>query len=461
MDITSSLSQPTRAPGKIKRKSHRKSRNGCVRCKRRRIKVGFTQFSLRTTIKVHQCDETKPECTRCVDFGIVCDYNTTTSQQDSQQFERSKFRITQGPPLPKHRGRPRTIWGDEVPSNSLSLRNTQRFFPDNEDHLEDFKLLNHFITRPSDSPHATASDGGRDALHDQALLLSFAYPCILHLIQELSAWELARQQPSKQEHYRALAERHSTQGLQGATALLSQFNESNYHAAYTAATFACINCFARGPQPGEYLLFSASGSSQWLPLLHGIRTIIDLVGIEKIAAGPSGKASQKVATAKEPATAMLKCLDLDWIARFEQLHALVVSSPDSHANEDALHKLQWCYEATYGRDGVFKGDVNHQNAFIWPYQLGQDFVTRMQTQQPLSLIIAAHFALLLQNYEFTWYMVGWSDHIIGGISQLLDGDYRSWLDWPMEQARRIRSEKARNNAPSVVHLDVTDRAVLV
>ncbi|KAF2633285.1 hypothetical protein BU25DRAFT_464243 [Macroventuria anomochaeta] len=432
MDLATSSSDPTRGPAKIKRKSHRKSRNGCARCKRRRIK----------------CDETKPDCSKCVEFGIVCDYNTAALLPGSQPLERSKFLNTQGPPAPKQRGRPRTIWGDEVPNTTPP--ETQYLS------LQDFKLLNHFITRANDSPDPTAPKNARDPLHDQALLLSFAYPCILHLIQEFSALELANQQPSRGGYYRALAERHSTQGLQGATALLRQFNESDYQAAYIAATFACINYFARGPQPGEYLLFSLSGSSQWLPLLHGIRTIIDLVGIEKITAGLSERAPQKIAPAEKPAKVMLNCPELDWIGHFERLHTFVAFYPDSAVDVDALNKLQWCYEATYGREGVFKGDVNHQNAFVWPYQLGEDFSARMQIRQPLSLIVVAHFALLLQNYEFTWYMIGWSDHIIAGIAQVIDEDYRGWLEWPIEQARRIRLERKRENSAAVTDVTMSD-----
>jgi hypothetical protein len=467
MNSATSSSEPTRAPSKIRRKSHRKSRNGCARCKRRRIKVRCVSLAIlgRIATKTRQCDETKPACTKCVDFGIACDYNTSTPLSGNPSLERSKFFNTQGPPAPRQRGRPRTIWSDEVPNSapaedqSLSLRNTQRFFPDTEDKIEDFRLLNHFITRTNECTDLTASKNARDPLHDQALLLSFAYPCILDLILEFSALELAYQQSSKQEHYHVLAERHSTQGLKGATALLSQFNESYYHAAYTAATFACINYFARGPQPGEYLLFSASGPSQWLPLLRGIRTIIDLVGIEKIAEGPTGKLPQSTTTkAEQPAVVMLKCPNLDWTGHFEHLHAFVASCAHSAVDTHALSKLQWCYEATYGRDGLFKGEANHQNVFTWPYQLGEDFVYHMQTLQPVALIIVAHFALLLQNYEFIWYIVGWSDHIIAGVLRVIDETYHGWLRWPIEQARKIRQEK---NAKKRVREGVASNAPML
>ncbi|KAL2423468.1 hypothetical protein ABEF95_000923 [Exophiala dermatitidis] len=41
-----------------KRKAHSKSRLGCRNCKLRRVK----------------CDEKKPECRKCIDFGVICNY---------------------------------------------------------------------------------------------------------------------------------------------------------------------------------------------------------------------------------------------------------------------------------------------------------------------------------------------------------------------------------------------------
>jgi hypothetical protein len=38
-------------------------------------------------------------------------------------------------------------------------------------------------------------------------------------------------------------------------------------------------------------------------------------------------------------------------------------------------------------------------------------------------------------------MIGWSDHTMAGICRFIDEDYQTWLDWPVEQARRLRQEK--------------------
>ena len=310
------------------------------------------------------------------------------------------------------------------------------------------KLLDHLMTRKPDSPDSSQNSDalGRDPLHHQALLLSFTYHCILHLIYEFSALDIARQRPSKEAYYRSLAEQHSFAGLRGATDLIRRMDENDCHAIYTSSTLACINFFAKGPQEGEYLFFSESGPPQWLPLIWGIRTIIDMVGLEKIVTGPLGKRpDEPPRQANELGAQLFKCPRLDWIDYFEGLQTFVAASTDrdSALDLDALQKLTWCYTAMHGKeDGTFLSDANQQNLFIWPYQLHEKFAERIQTKKPIPLIITAHFALLLQNYEYIWFVKGWSDHVITGVSRHLDSEYQHWLRWPIEQARRIREARA-------------------
>lgn len=313
---------------------------------------------------------------------------------------------------------------------------------------EEMRLLDHFMTRKRDSPGSSESSNERDPLHHQALLLSSTYPCILHLIYEFSALELARQQPLRESFYRSLAEKHSVQGLRGATNLLQEMNTNDCHAIYTASVMAVMNFFAKGPQPGEYLFFGEHGSPQWLPLLWGVRTIIEMVGLEKITAGPleetSTEQSVQSVQADKPGTTLFKSPRLDWIDYFDRLQAFVAASgdPDSAVDVDALQKLSWCYMAMYGKDdGTYQGNADQQNLFIWPYQLNETFAQRIQDRKPVPLIITAHFALLLQNYEFIWFMRGWSDHVLVAVNEILDAEYRVWLQWPISQARMIKEAR--------------------
>lgn len=57
--------------------------------------------------------------------------------------------------------------------------------------------------------------------------------------------------------------------------------------------------------------------------------------------------------------------------------------------------------------------------------------------------MAAHFALLLPNFEIIWFLQGWSDHALAGIGKFINEDHRAWLEWPLDQARKLR--EAREN----------------
>ncbi|KAH8887678.1 hypothetical protein GQ53DRAFT_726027 [Thozetella sp. PMI_491] len=105
---TDSATQARRKP--IPRKGHRKSRRGCLQCKRRKVK----------------CQETLPECGHCVRLGLACEYPraqsyemvpapagtlqptpTLFTMEDLRFFQH--FLVTAYPPLPL---RGDAIWKD-------------------------------------------------------------------------------------------------------------------------------------------------------------------------------------------------------------------------------------------------------------------------------------------------------------------------------------------------------------
>lgn len=289
-----------------------------------------------------------------------------------------------------------------------------------------------------------------DTLRLQAPTLGFTYPFVLHMVYEFAALSVARvQPPERKQYYHSLAAHYSTLGLHKVTEMLPGIDTQNCHAVYTAAVFACINTFARGPQPGDYLLFSEQGSPQWLPLLRGVRTLIDMIGERTVASGPEGdRPVDQSPQASEPAMAAfsLCCTRLDWTGQFERLGELV-SRPtglaDVAINVKALEQLRLCYWATYGgEDGEYQGDANHQNLFIWPYQLEEEFTDALQRRDQAALVILAHFAVLLKVFGFSiWFLEGWSKHLIDGARRFLDDDHRAWLDWPVEQTARMDRER--------------------
>lgn len=78
--------QRRRASGRIRR-AHRKSRQGCANCKLRSIKASHgTRSPVRLGLTgIHsrwQCDESKPQCRRCIAYGIRCGYEPGVSAME-------------------------------------------------------------------------------------------------------------------------------------------------------------------------------------------------------------------------------------------------------------------------------------------------------------------------------------------------------------------------------------------
>ena len=81
----------------IKRRFHRKSRKGCRNCRIRRVKVSMEPLRplcLRCTVlyssvlacahcSLKQCDEIHPQCQKCRDYGVLCNFKRNVADMES------------------------------------------------------------------------------------------------------------------------------------------------------------------------------------------------------------------------------------------------------------------------------------------------------------------------------------------------------------------------------------------
>ena len=68
----------------------------------------------------------------------------------------------------------------------------------------------------------------------------------------------------------------------------------------------------------------------------------------------------------------------------------------------------------------------------WPVVIPIEYVHLIRAQDPVALIILAHFALATTAAQ-TWYTEGWADYCLTGIMKCLPNNLQHWLQWPMEQ----------------------------
>ncbi|RDW78846.1 Zn(II)2Cys6 transcription factor [Aspergillus mulundensis] len=404
------------------RRTHRKSRLGCGNCKKRRVK----------------CDEKKPMCSNCVQHSIDCDFQFPASSSPSEgstppQTRRFKFRPS------KYQSQTSSPAPEQASSNSRSIgvqcdsSPTIDFKggPGEGISLPDLSLFHHFTT----STYCTlAAEEAYPVWQIHVPRWGFSFPSIMHLLITLSALHLAHLNPAKQAEYIHEADEHFTFGVRSVTSVLAldTLDSTNCQQIYIAAVMICFAYFARGPRDGEYLVFNAKGKSEWLVLLHGVRTILSQKQPE-IFTGV-------LAPEKEKQNMDILNPELDTelsrhIHRLQEVKAMVSVEiqADSDLYVQVVDDLIGCFDGAYQKRkaGIVPQDLMPFTVG-WTFRLPEMMIDRLEGREPVALVILAHWAILLRYMGDVWFMRGWDQHIILGIRACLPPAYHAWIEWPEE-----------------------------
>ncbi|KAK8221239.1 hypothetical protein IWZ01DRAFT_35016 [Phyllosticta capitalensis] len=410
----------------MSRRSHRKSRLGCGNCKRRRIK----------------CDETKPECVNCTKHELRCDYVTGILGQ--MVVTTTPLSPSAEPPKRK-RGRPRKL---HPPANAFAATTPQQTPQTNveastpsigdvtspnptevsENDLVDLELMHYF------SIHGHGNMFGSQALthywKTYVPRLGFQNPYVLHLVLGYAALALARFRPAQRDHYFSHSERHYEIGVRKATALLPHLNNENAEPLYVAISIIAIYAMAKGPRPGEYLLFGEHGSAEWLPLFRGVNSIIGLA-YDTISAGELAimfkyRGVRHYQDEPRPPPE-------HWRERLKEFGDFVQASADPNLETYMVEfdRLNDSYIAVWGTEEERKKNPYMSSIFAWIYRTSNNFILCLQQKQPIGLLIFAYLGVLMTSLdqEHHWATNGWPEHIVAGVYSFLPHEYHPWLEW--------------------------------
>lgn len=82
---------------------------------------------------------------------------------------------------------------------------------------------------------------------------------------------------------------------------------------------------------------------------------------------------------------------------------------------------------------------------IWIHFVSERYIELLAERQPGSLVIFAHFAVLMHKAaECYWYMEGVAEQILRLTEYLMPVEWRTWLEWPKEQVGLKGNEEALN-----------------
>ncbi|KAL3429093.1 hypothetical protein BDV09DRAFT_180926 [Aspergillus tetrazonus] len=429
-----------------------KSRHGCGQCKQRRVK----------------CDERKPRCYNCIRFNEACSFRLI---EPFVTMSAGNLRLLQ-------------CGVSAVPHPQLSSTQDQKHDQESQPRevtftLEDMRLLNHFINHTAEtlSDSLTAQRIWRTSVVECA----FNHIFLLEGILSLAALHMAMQNSEQAERLSILAATKQNTALQGYRFQLRNITPENCEAVFAFSFLACYYVPASAGtviNPAANFLEDdlLSAMVSWLRLCHGANSIHKYAG-EWIRRGPLEGLLRQHPSSGYGRYAEICGLNAPQLQRLRELEDLCnphgkrenfpydnldvkeinlraltifkgllsclqdkqdvnhwVSGQSSHPLSDA--------ETTFASSSQFgdklPDDLNaHAPGFnlslLWLFEIPIEFIELLEKRNPISLIIFAHFSLLLLHGPQFWLNRPIANKIVQSVAASLDHRYFTWIQWPIER----------------------------
>ncbi|KAH6672042.1 hypothetical protein B0J14DRAFT_595008 [Halenospora varia] len=373
------------------RRPHLKSRDGCVQCKRRRIK----------------CDEKSLSgaCAPCRRKHLSC------------SFGGSFTHLTRSQP--------------ETPTPTPTLTPTHRL---------DLELMYNFATRTgrslSDSAHI------QQCFSTSLVEVGLRHDFLLHAILALSAFHKAHQQDSivaetplfTTDQYSSTAHIHYASALHTFTQQITQINKENCHALFGCACLLFVTSLAR-PRDEDGDENTTSRFAEWANLMRGITVIVsDNESRDWLSAGPFAVLFSGNAETPCPEPEIEDIMAASAQVKLNQLSKAISESSNQTTNATCQIPLQSLLD-------TFTNCSRSKFALLWPTSLSKDYMALLDSKSPEALLVLAYYCVMLDSLRHRWWIKDWPLYMLESIRSMLDEQWQVWLDWPTEQICRVNSHK--------------------
>lgn len=68
----------------------------------------------------------------------------------------------------------------------------------------------------------------------------------------------------------------------------------------------------------------------------------------------------------------------------------------------------------------------------FPIIISEAFLTYLKAREPMSLVILAHYCVILHRAAARWWAVDWSAQVIEAVFESFNRDWRRAISWPLE-----------------------------
>ncbi|KAF1937989.1 hypothetical protein EJ02DRAFT_355534 [Clathrospora elynae] len=383
-------------PRIAKRKTHTKSRKGCVQCKQRHTK----------------CNEARPRCGNCVRLDSNCiwpallDNYYPASPQTSPSGSASPF-VEQGVPDSPDI----TSSGSELP-------------------IADLRLLHHWTSTCAKSLHPNSAIRS-DVWQNEFIELGFEYHFLLRGFLALSAVHKASLlQQADRQSLLLQADSHISHALDTYRKHLEAPNAETAIPMFMLSSVLLTYNFgsAQLERPEDPI----GALHHCFMLLQGIKVVViphwDQIKDSAVFAYMTDMASAETLKALDTLAREDK---LQEVLRLKELTELVLDSQDKEACATAIDEL---HETWLRFRHVSPDRDEYSLLFLWPARLSNRFFDLLAAHNPVACIITTHFAALLAQGRPVWWLKRWPQWLLTASEQLLAAtpDLVKWLDWPQQ-----------------------------
>ncbi|RAL01715.1 Zn(II)2Cys6 transcription factor domain-containing protein [Aspergillus ibericus CBS 121593] len=378
------------------RRTHTKSRNGCLECKRRHIK----------------CDEKHPICSNCRSSERSCEYADRFIRATRSQSSKSSTPSPAG------------LVPDELPLGRLADPFSSSDNPPvNMLHAELF-----FNAECAFRSLSKGTNGWIDSADVKRTII--ATPYLMNEMLALSALHLSVVRSEDQKRYRRYAAQLQTHAL----GMYNQMRlDVNRETCVPLFLFSCI----LGMHTLCDVLVHREDTSfdEFLErLVHCFKLQL---GIRVVISGPTWSMLREsiLKSPLENGEIMF-----DWNTELGPDCARLLNLIETAKLGDAItstyrHALQALQVSI---NAAIRGSVKSVNGVTgWSVMVTPEYVEHLALRRPEALVILAHYAVLVYWHRHLWLFGDGGRFMIEAISSYLGPDWAIWLEWPNRALREL------------------------
>ncbi|KAF5665377.1 sterol uptake control 2 [Fusarium heterosporum] len=424
-------------PGGKLRRAHRKSRNGCLECKRRHIK----------------CDEHRPNCSNCVTSERTCSFptpskpaasdsslhgppkNKSQSRLQSPADSISSAGASQRPsPLPLSNNGPRFESDDRVSVTTLPSFTESFDFAESplssstlpDAHPTPVYTIKHLILLHHFRKCTIFSTDNVDLITEVALEWSSQAPYALDQLLAIAADHFAMIHPESSASYRRIATELQTRAI-------AYFNrdppEVAGHEARSLPRFLFSSLLSLHTL---YDTFSQYRASFHVFIERFCDSVLLHTGVQSFTSpayqsllqSPLASFFHDVTRAAQQGEKGTECTSLIEFIQNSDLSPAAVETCTK-----AAHTLQWAFN-------VYRNlppGSTAQAASAFPVVLKQDYIEILRKHRPEALLILAYYGVILHRCRHVWIFGDGGAFLIRLIAGHLGSYWQDAMRWPLEE----------------------------